>query len=307
MKSKNGCMKGGPMRPCIRATALRSTQRKNHAAGTAKSSPGKMSRRARAVVRVHGCTSSLFALRMSAACAGAIASGPTSGHHDGFDGQLFCRSLGQNLRGLGYAQNDGVGTRRAAGNKDIDRNVLVERPIERAAVDEDIGRGRAGADGHHGLGPADLAVDGLDGVHRVVGDRAGDAENVGVARAAFKAHAQLLGVVARREAGDQSQCRSRCNCPSSCERARGCGGGSSTSICSRASWSPSKQHLQRIRPDAARPAAAPPAQQSQPATGMVPFRMFIGDAGGFGIIAADPTRCGSKPARRRSAQRSTRG
>ena len=49
MKSKNGCIKGGPMRPCIRATALRSTQRKNHAAGTAKSKPGKMSRRAKAV------------------------------------------------------------------------------------------------------------------------------------------------------------------------------------------------------------------------------------------------------------------
>ena len=40
------------MRPCIRATALRSTHRKNHAAGTAKSKPGKMSRRANAVVKL---------------------------------------------------------------------------------------------------------------------------------------------------------------------------------------------------------------------------------------------------------------
>ena len=53
------------------------------------------------------------------------------------------------------------------------------------------------------LGPQDLVVDGLDGVDGVVGDGAGDAENVGVARAAFKTHAQLLRVVARGEAGDQ--------------------------------------------------------------------------------------------------------
>ncbi len=53
------------------------------------------------------------------------------------------------------------------------------------------------------LGPQHLVVDGLDGVDRVVGYGAGDAENVGVTRAAFKAHAQLLGVIARRKAGDE--------------------------------------------------------------------------------------------------------
>src|ERR1019366_9301331 len=60
---------------------------------------------------------------------------------------------------------------------------------------------RAGADGHYGLGPVDLPVDCLDGVDRVFGDRAGDAKNVSVPRATFQAHAQLLGVVARRERG----------------------------------------------------------------------------------------------------------
>ena len=124
----------------------------------------------------------------------------------------------------------------------------------------------------------------LDGV---VGDRAGDAENVGVARAAFQAHAQLLGVVTRREAGHQSQCRSRCNCPSSCERAMGCGGGSSTSIDSRDSWSPSKQHLQRVRPDA----ASQQQHHQHNDHGLQQERLLIrcgGDGGGLRFTCAGP-------------------
>ncbi len=53
------------------------------------------------------------------------------------------------------------------GTIDIDGNVLVERAVERAAVDEDVGGGRAGADGDDGLGSADLVIDGLDGADRV--------------------------------------------------------------------------------------------------------------------------------------------
>src|ERR1035441_9977527 len=44
-------MNGGPIRPCIKATDLRSTHKKNHAAGTANKTPGKIRRRARAVVK----------------------------------------------------------------------------------------------------------------------------------------------------------------------------------------------------------------------------------------------------------------
>src|ERR1035438_9173321 len=81
--------------------------------------------------------------------------------------------------------------------------MTIERAFERPAVDEDIGRGGTGADSHHGLWPAYLAVDGLDGLNGVVGDRAGDAQNIGVARAASKTPSQLLGVVTRGEAGHQ--------------------------------------------------------------------------------------------------------
>jgi len=99
-------------------------------------------------------------------------------------------------------QNDGVRTRRATGNENIHRNVQVERPGQRSAVDEDVGRRRAGADGDHRFGSVDLPVDGLDGLDGVVGDRACDAENIGVPRRAFEAHTELLGVVTRREAGN---------------------------------------------------------------------------------------------------------
>src|SRR5208283_3965195 len=89
-----------------------------------------------------------------------------------------------------------------AGDEDIDGNVLVERAGERATVDEDVGGCRAGADGDDGLGSADLVVNRLHSVDGFVGDRAGDHENVGVAGAALQKNAQLLGVVTRRERGN---------------------------------------------------------------------------------------------------------
>ena len=111
-------------------------------------------------------------------------------------------SLGQDFGSFGDAQNDCVGARRAAGDEDIDGDVPVEWPVKGAAINEYVGCGWAGTDGNDRLGSANLTVHGLDGADRILCDGTGDAQNVGVAWATFETHAELLGIVARGETGD---------------------------------------------------------------------------------------------------------
>src|SRR5215831_11463916 len=111
-------------------------------------------------------------------------------------------AYGEDFGGFRYALDDGVGTGRAAGHEDVDRDVLVQGTVEGAAIDEDVGGRGAGSDGDDRLGATDLAVDGLDGADGVLCHRAGHAEDIGVARAAFEADAELFGIVAGREGGD---------------------------------------------------------------------------------------------------------
>src|SRR6516225_11582008 len=66
---------------------------------------------------------------------------------DRFAVSAFCQNLGR----FSDALYDRVWPRRATGNEDVHRDVLVQRTIECTAVDEDIGGRRARADRDHGL------------------------------------------------------------------------------------------------------------------------------------------------------------
>src|ERR1039458_4834157 len=123
---------------------------------------------------------------------------------------LWCRfdwrpagPFGENPYGLGDALNDGVGTRRTPGDKYVNGNVAIQRTIHRRAAHKDVGGGRTGADRDHGLRRHYLSVHGLNGFQRIVGDRARDAQDVGVTRTALDLNAELFYVVTRCRTGHQ--------------------------------------------------------------------------------------------------------
>src|ERR1039457_6701414 len=111
--------------------------------------------------------------------------------------------FGENPDGFGDALNDGVGTRRTPRDKYVNGNVAIQRAIHRRAAHKDVGGGRTGADRDHGLRRHYLSVYGLNGFQRIVGDRARDAQDVGVTGTALDLNAELFYVITRRQTGHQ--------------------------------------------------------------------------------------------------------